>query len=315
MSAARHVYQIFIKSTPEDVWRAITDPEFTHKYFHRTRFERDTAGPGPFRYVLPDGREAVEGQVEEIEPPTRLVMTWRVLYDTAMSQEPPSRVEWQIDTAGDGLTRVKVVHRDLARSPLTWASVKDGWVWVLDGLKTLVETGEPLPDQTVELEDEITDAQGEWHRAEAVQANNSVWDLLTSADRTADEDEDLLRRAYAAAYHWARAARRGPENEARAEYMIARAQAELGRGEMAMHHARRCMAATEAAALADFDLAYAHEALARAFALVGDGAAADRELAAARAVPIADPEDEEILRADLDAAESFLSAHFQSVGT
>ena len=54
-----------------------------------------------------------------------------------------------------------------------------------------------------------------------------------------------MRRVYAAAYHWARAAGRGPENEARAEYMIAKAHWRLGRAEAALHHARRCLAVTD----------------------------------------------------------------------
>jgi uncharacterized protein YndB with AHSA1/START domain len=302
MPASRLVYQIFIKSDPEAVWQAITDPGFTRRYFHQTAFEHADAAGSPFRYVLPDGTDAVVGDVEEIEPPRRLVMTWRVMYDAAMSEEPPSRVEWLVDAAGDGLTRVKVVHGDLSRSPLTWASVKDGWVWVLDGLKTLVETGESLPRQTVDIEPLVGDALGEWHRSEGIHANNATWDLLDKPDRSTEEDEDLVRRAYAAAYHWARAARRGPENAARAEYMIARAQAAVGRGEMALHHAKRCMAITSEAELEDFDLAYAHEATARALVLLGDADGADAALAAARAVRITDPEDKAILDADLDAA-------------
>src|SRR5688500_7983317 len=128
MAGARHVYQIFIKAEPATVWEAVTDPSFTRRYFHRTAFEMAGAG-APYRYAMPDGSDAVVGDVEVVEPPHRRVMTWRVMYDTAMSEEPPSRVEWQIDSAGEGLTRVKVSHGDLARSPLTWASVKDGWVW------------------------------------------------------------------------------------------------------------------------------------------------------------------------------------------
>jgi hypothetical protein len=182
--------------------------------------------------------------------------------------------------------------------------VKDGWVWILDGLKTLVETGEPLPDHTVALEEHVTDATGEWHRSEGIDANNSTWDLLEKPDRTAEEDEDLVRRAYAAAYHWARAARRGPENAARAVYLLSRVNAALGRAELALHHAQRCMALTVDARLEDFDLAYAHEATARALALRGDTAGADAALTAARQVPVADPEDKAILDADLDSAAS-----------
>ena len=108
-----------------------------------------------------------------------------------------------------------------------------------------------------------------------------------------------MRRAYAAMYHWDRAARRGPENAVRGEYMIARAHAAVGRGEMALHHAAGAWPRARSAGLEDFDLAYAHEAIARALEAAGDSAGADAALAAARAVPIADAEDAAILDADL----------------
>ncbi len=56
------------------------------------------------------------------------MQTWRVLYDVALAEEPPGRVEWSVEGAGPGFTRVRLVHGDLAASPLTWAHVRDGWV-------------------------------------------------------------------------------------------------------------------------------------------------------------------------------------------
>jgi len=142
------------------------------------------------------------------------------------------------------------------------------------------------------------DADGELHRAQGVEANNSAWELLGRDDLTEDEGEDLLRRVYAAAYHWTRAASRGPENEARAEYTIAKAHWRLGQTDAALHHADRCRRATEAAGLGDFDLAYALEVRARALTLAGRDDEAAAAWTAARAVPIADPEDRAIVDAD-----------------
>jgi uncharacterized protein YndB with AHSA1/START domain len=301
MTLTRHVYRVFIRATPESVWNALVDPSFTTRYFHGTEFDSAPAAGQPYRTVIRAAGDApaVDGVIEVFDPPHRLVQTWHVLYDAAMAEEPPSRVEWTLTDAGEGLTRLDVVHGDLARSPLTWANVKDGWVWILDSLKSLLETGEPLPEATRHAPEPVTDAEAEWHRTLGIQANNSIWELLTKAERTAEEDEELVRRAYASVYHWARAARRGPENAARGEYMVARVWAAIGRGELALHHAQRCMTATQAAGLVDFDLAYAHEALARAHEVLGDHAVADAELEAAKAVPIADPEDLAILEADL----------------
>ena len=67
---------------------------------------------------------AVDGMIEEMEPPNRLMMTWHALYDTAMSEEPPSRVQWIVDRWATGLTPAALEHGDLAASPLTWANSK-----------------------------------------------------------------------------------------------------------------------------------------------------------------------------------------------
>ena len=103
-----------------------------------------------YRTVRADGRLAIDGVIEEMQPPLaespgRFVQTWHILYDAALEQEPPGRVEWTVENAGEGLTRVRLVHGDLGQSPLTWQNVKDGWVWILDSMKTLLETGNPLP--------------------------------------------------------------------------------------------------------------------------------------------------------------------------
>lgn len=166
----------------------------------------------------------------------------------------------------------------------------------------VVETGSPIGDIPDERAGQpAADLDGELHREQAVTANNLTWELLDQAERTADDDEDMVRCAYAAAYHWARAARRGPENEARASWLLSRVHAVLGRGEAALHHAQGCAAACAAGTLGDFDLAYAHESTARALACLGRLDEAAQALASARVVPIADPEDRAIVEGDLTA--------------
>ena len=310
MPAPRHVFQTYIRATPEAIWQAIVDPAFTRRYFHRSAVESTFAPGAAVRYVLPDGADAVTGVIEEAEPPYRLVMTWRVLYDPAMAAEPPSRVEWILTPGADGVTRVTTVHRDLALSPRTADSVGTGWPWILDSLKSLLETGEPLagtaPDGAPPADPAPTDdALAEWHRTQAIEANNSTWELLGRDELTADETDDLLGRAYTAAHHWRRAARSGPEHAARAAWLVSRAHVVAGHGEAALHHADRTTTIVADAGLADFDLAYAHEARARALSCLGRLDEATRELAAARNVPIADPEDRAIVEGDLDAGPWF----------
>jgi hypothetical protein len=236
--------------------------------------------------------------VEVLEPPHRLVLTWHTVHDAAMAAEHPSRVEWHVEAAGEGLTRLRLVHADLAQSPLTWESVRHGWVWVLDGLKTLLETGSPLPpvDEAPARSDDVA---GDWHRQQAVEANNSTWELVDLPERSPAQTEEMLRRAYAAAYHWDRAAARTPANASRADWLLAKVSLLAGRPEVSLAHAERSRATCEEHGLADFDLAYAHEATARALKALGRDDEATAVWEAARAVPVADEEDRAILDEDL----------------
>jgi hypothetical protein len=173
-------------------------------------------------------------------------------------------------------------------------------VWILDGLKTLLETGEDLPpvsdDQAAT--DVVADPVGEWHRAQGVECNNSIWDLV-GEPASPERDEELLRRAYASAYHWQRAARTAPVNEIRAVYMISKAHHLGGQHERALHYADTGMAMCTELGIADFDLAYAHEARARALHALGRTDEAAIEWAAAKDTPVADPEDQAIVDQDL----------------
>lgn len=143
--------------------------------------------------------------------------------------------------------------------------------------------------------------EGQWHRRQAVEANNSVWELLDGSSRSPEEIDQLLSRAYAASYHWSRATGRGPQNAARASWLLSRCHAVLGHGDLALHHADRCSAIVTDAGLQGFDLGYAHEARARSLACLGrlDDAATEHLLALATEIP--DPDDRSLFRADLAA--------------
>jgi len=130
------VYSVFIKATPEQIWDAITKPEFTQKYFYGV----------PVRATSDayDGGGSVAGSIVEFEPAHKLVHTWRALYDADMNAEDESRVTWEIEPQEGGYTKLTVVHDKLEGAPKTAESVAGGWSFVLSGLKTLLETGEPL---------------------------------------------------------------------------------------------------------------------------------------------------------------------------
>jgi uncharacterized protein YndB with AHSA1/START domain len=305
MAAGTHLYEIFIRAPREVVWAALTDPEHTVRYFHATRIESSFRPGEKWRLVRSeDDVDAVEGEIETFEPPHRLVMTWRTLYDATLSDEPPSRVEWTLSPADaqGTVTRVTLRHGDLALSPRTWERVRLGWVGVIDSLKSYLETGEPLPDidTSTSVEDDV---EGQWHRAEAITANNAVWELLDGRELGPDEVDELLERAYAAAHHWRRARGSTIVNRARAAYLLSRAHASCGHGELALHHADQCDQLVGRAPddMADFDHAYAYEARARALASLGQLDEAREAHRRAAAVRIHDDQDRSIFAADLAA--------------
>ena len=132
---------MYVKATPEAVWDAITKPEFTSRYFHGVTVETDQS----VRKTWYHGELANEVDVLEFEPPRRLVHSWLSFYDPEMAAEEPSRVTWEIEPQEGGFSLLTVVHDQLEGAPKTAAGVAGaGWMMVLSGLKTLLETGEPL---------------------------------------------------------------------------------------------------------------------------------------------------------------------------
>jgi uncharacterized protein YndB with AHSA1/START domain len=144
---ATQVYSIFIRATAEQVWDAITKPEFTQKYFYGSRIESSFEPGEPYEGFSGDRSEKlVDGEVLEASPPSKLVTTWRALYDQETAKEPHSRVSWEIEPAGEGIVQLTVVHDGLEAAPKTAENVAGGWSYILSGLKTLLETGRPLAD-------------------------------------------------------------------------------------------------------------------------------------------------------------------------
>jgi uncharacterized protein YndB with AHSA1/START domain len=135
------VYSLFIKATPEAIWDAITKPEFTKQYFYASKVE---FANGRRRALGPNGELWGDEEVLEEDPPRRLVHGWRGLYDPELAEEATSRVTWEIEPQEGGVSRLTVIHDQLEGAPKTAESVAGGWMFVLSGLKTLLETGKPL---------------------------------------------------------------------------------------------------------------------------------------------------------------------------
>jgi uncharacterized protein YndB with AHSA1/START domain len=144
-AGSTQVYVLYINAPAATVWDAITEPAQVARFFHGLRLEADYRVGGRMRSLSPDGTaEWGNNEVLAYDPPRRLAHTWRSLYDPVMAAEPESRVTWEIEPATDGLTKLTLIHDRLENSPSTAASVV-GWSWILSNLKTIIETGSPLP--------------------------------------------------------------------------------------------------------------------------------------------------------------------------
>jgi len=162
------------------------------------------------------------------------------------------------------------------------------------------DTKEVTP-MTTPTTDALTDLDAATHRALGVALYNHVWTLLETADRTPAQVDEMIHSAHASRFHWSRAEGSEPVNLARGEWQCSRVYAVLGRGEPALWHARRCLAINEDNGSADWDIASAYEAMARATLVAGDAAAAADWKAKATAAldGIADQDDRDIIEGDL----------------
>jgi uncharacterized protein YndB with AHSA1/START domain len=155
------VYRVYIKATPEKIWEAITTPEFSEKYGYRGRTEYDLRPGGSYKAFATEDMKAmggpdvmVDGEVLEIDPPHRLVQTYRFLWDPEIVAEGFTRVTWEIEKETGGLCKLTVTH-DVSNAPKHAAMVVGigpleqgggGWPWILSDLKSLLETGSSLFD-------------------------------------------------------------------------------------------------------------------------------------------------------------------------
>ena len=155
-----NTYRIWIEATREEIWTALTDPDTLSRYGYGGKYELDLRPGGSYRVGATDQMlEAgapelmVEGDFVEVEVPRRLVQTWHALFDEQFVAEPASTITYELEAGKDGVTKLTLTH-DVEGTPLvaaiTSGDVADaggGFPWVLSDLKTLLETGEPLPPQ------------------------------------------------------------------------------------------------------------------------------------------------------------------------
>jgi uncharacterized protein YndB with AHSA1/START domain len=136
------VFEIYIKTTPERLWQAITDTEMRRKYNFGVGVVSDWTRGSRYEGVTPAAPGPIlEGENLEVHPPHRLVQSFRALWSEDVKREGTSRVTWQIEPVGDSC-RLTVTHDQLKEGAN--AELYGGWMMILSGLKTLLETGESL---------------------------------------------------------------------------------------------------------------------------------------------------------------------------
>jgi uncharacterized protein YndB with AHSA1/START domain len=136
------VFEIYIKTTPERLWKAITDPEMRSKYSFGNRIASDWTRGSRYEATNPGASGVlVEGENVEVDPPRRLVQTMRALWGEDVKSEGTSRVTFEIEPVGDSC-RLIVTHDQLREGANE--ELYGGWPMILSGLKTLLETGELL---------------------------------------------------------------------------------------------------------------------------------------------------------------------------
>jgi uncharacterized protein YndB with AHSA1/START domain/DNA-binding transcriptional ArsR family regulator len=139
----KHVYEIYIRTTPDKLWKAITDPAFIKQYFYEQTVESQWRRGSAYLHRAPDGATRIQGTIVEIDQPRRLVQTFACPDKEDTKSDRPSRVTWLIEKMGE-TCKLTLIHDDFDGETATFKSVGKGWNPVLSGLKTLLETGKPL---------------------------------------------------------------------------------------------------------------------------------------------------------------------------
>ena len=153
-----YVHQIYIRATPQAVWDAITDPKWNDKYGYQAVGEYELKAGGKYRalanammknYGLPE--TIIDGEVLEVKPLTKLVHSYRWLFNDQHRAEGFTRLTWEIEQTSKGFCRLTVTH-DVTGAPMMAAATQTpfneqgggGWDWILSDLKSLLETGKTM---------------------------------------------------------------------------------------------------------------------------------------------------------------------------
>jgi uncharacterized protein YndB with AHSA1/START domain len=138
------VYTIYIASTPEKVWEALTSAEFTREYFHGLSVEIEQRTGGAFALHNPDGSLHIGGQVIECDPPRKLTVTFNVNWPALVEKLGVTLVTYEIEPAGEAVRLTMTEAHDRPIDDDILSGGRTGWPAILSSLKSVLETGRAL---------------------------------------------------------------------------------------------------------------------------------------------------------------------------
>ena len=141
----RFDYEIHIGAPVARVWHALADGEMTPHYAFGTRFEGRLVKGAPYAFIADGAFRAVDGEILDLQPERRLVMSWRAHWDPAVEHDPPSRVTYELESTSPLTTRLRLTHDQFACDSATHTGSAASWPLMLSSLKTLLESGTPFP--------------------------------------------------------------------------------------------------------------------------------------------------------------------------
>lgn len=138
------VYVTFIRTTPEKLWAALKDPQFTRQYWFGITIECGWTKGSPWKLSYADGSVDTSGELLEIDPPRRMVVRWQNESKPELKAEGPSRCTFELEPTGGGAVKLTITHETERPDSKLIGAVANGWPLVLSNLKSLLETDEPV---------------------------------------------------------------------------------------------------------------------------------------------------------------------------
>jgi len=143
--SSQFIYVTYIRAPQQKVWDALTRPEFQKQYWFGMHQDCAWKAGAPWKMCFPDGRVADAGEVLEIDPPKRLVLKWQNQFRPELKAEGYSRCVYELE-AVEGSVKLTITHTSDVNDSQTIVAVSGGWPKVLASMKSMLETGEALPE-------------------------------------------------------------------------------------------------------------------------------------------------------------------------